>query len=97
VQGPSSEFVFGGFERFGFQKKGENTYAIYFGALDRWNDALIFLTRFDVNAFAFTFSYDFNYSKLEVVSVGMGGPELSIQYIGAFANSKKRHVYCPKF
>ena len=97
VQGPNRELVFGAFGRFGFQKKNNNTYALYIGAMDRWNDAGIFLTRFDMNDFSFTFSYDFNYSKLAKVSHGMGGPEISIQYIGGIASPKKKRVFCPKF
>ena len=70
---------------------------MYLGALNRIGDAAIFLTRFDVNDFAFTFSYDFNYSKLARVSHGMGGPEISIQYIGSFGLKNKKKLYCPKF
>ncbi len=97
MQGPHKELVFGAFSRFGFQKRANNEYSVYFGALHRLNDAVIFLTRFDVNAFSATFSYDFNYSKLARVSHGMGGPELSIQYIGDFGTKKKKKVFCPKF
>lgn len=97
TQGPNREAVFGAFGRFGMEKRGTNEYALYFGAMERWNDAAIFLVRFDINDFAFTFSYDFNHSKLARVSNGMGGPELSIQYIGGITSPKKKRVFCPKF
>ncbi len=97
MQGPHREMVFGAFGRFGMEKKGTNEYALYFGAMERWNDAAIFLVRFDINDFAFTFSYDFNHSKLARVSNGMGGPELSVQYIGGITTQKKKRVFCPKF
>jgi len=70
---------------------------VYVGMLHRWKDAVIMVTRFDMNDMAFTFSYDFNYSKLAKVSQGLGGPEVSLQYVGAFKHKAHRKVFCPQF
>jgi type IX secretion system PorP/SprF family membrane protein len=94
-QGPNSELNFGAFARFGFKETKDM--AMYFGALHRLKDAAIVVTRFDYLDAAFTFSYDFNYSKLARVSRGMGGPELSVQYIGSFKHKRNKKVFCPVF
>jgi type IX secretion system PorP/SprF family membrane protein len=95
LQGPNSELNFGAFSRFNFSKSQD--YAMYFGLLHRLKDAVIFVTRFDVKDVSFTFSYDFNYSKLAKVSRGLGGPELSVQYIGGFKSRPNKKVFCPIF
>jgi hypothetical protein len=67
------------------------------GAWYRWDDALIFVTRFDIDNFSFAFSYDVNTSSLARVSDGMGGPELSFSYTGRIAAWGKKTVSCPRF
>ena len=86
----------GGVCRWSFDRHVSKEQAFYVGVLTRVNDAIIFTSRYDINNFAVTFSYDFNYSKLAKASMGMGGPELSIQYAGNFASARKKKIYCPK-
>ena len=94
-QGPNSELNFGAFAWFDLASSKD--IGTYFGMLHRWNDAVIFVTRFDVQDVAMTFSYDVNYSKLSRVSHGLGGPELSVQYIGKFKRKNNKKVFCPAF
>lgn len=97
TQGPHQELVAGAFGKFAMDKRAGQEKSVYFGALDRWNDAVIFIARMDINEISFTFSYDLNYSKLAKVSHGQGGPEIAIQYIGDIPSLKKNKVYCPHF
>lgn len=94
-QGPNSELNFGAFARYAIPNV--KNYGVYFGMLHRWNDAFILVSRFDLKNVAMTFSYDFNYSTLAKVSHGMGGPELSVQYIGSFKHKSNKKVFCPIF
>jgi type IX secretion system PorP/SprF family membrane protein len=96
-QGPNNELNFGVFGRYDLAKNSRDNYGMYFGVLHRLKDAVIAVTRFDINDLALTFSYDFNYSKLARVSRGMGGPEVSVQYIGSMRHKPNRKVFCPKF
>jgi type IX secretion system PorP/SprF family membrane protein len=97
VQGPNSEFNFGLFGRYDFSNSSKKVYGVYLGVLNRMNDAFIVVNRYDLNDVTVTFSYDFNYSTLSRVSRGLGGPELSIQYIGRFNKKTNKKVYCPVF
>jgi type IX secretion system PorP/SprF family membrane protein len=97
TQGPNTELTYGVFGRYDFAKTKKQNYGTYLGILNRAKDAIILVTRFDLDDIALTFSYDFNYSKLSRVSRGLGGPELSIQYIGNFSNKPNKKVYCPAF
>jgi type IX secretion system PorP/SprF family membrane protein len=94
-QGSNSELNFGLFTRYAIPKAKD--YGVYFGLLHRWKDAVILVSRFDADDLSFTFSYDFNYSKLAKVSHGLGGPEVSVQYIGAFKHKPNKKVFCPIF
>lgn len=74
-------------------------YTLHGGAFLRWNDALIPVIRVDYNPFSVSFSYDVNISKLKTSSLGRGGFELGISYIGFTEkiNSTVNAVLCPKF
>lgn len=56
-------------------------HAIYAGGWMRSKDAGIIEVRFDYRSFNFGISYDINYSKLNTISKGRGGLELSLIYI----------------
>ena len=74
-------------------------YTIHGGAFLRWNDALIPVVKLDYTGFSFAFSYDINISKLKPASLGRGGFEISLSYIGFTDkdNSSLNAVRCPKF
>jgi type IX secretion system PorP/SprF family membrane protein len=68
-------------------------HAIYFGGWMRAKDAGIIEMRFDYRMFNVGVSYDINYSKLNVVSKGRGGIELSVIYI----YKKQRQLRLPYY
>lgn len=74
-------------------------YTLHGGAFLRWNDALIPVVKIDYTGFSFAFSYDINISKLKPASLGRGGFEISLSYIGFTQrdNSSLNAVRCPKF
>lgn len=75
-------------------------YVLHGGAFLRWNDALIPVIKVDHSGFSFAFSYDVNISKLKPASMGRGGFELSLSYIGfhkRVARSALNSVLCPRF
>ena len=74
-------------------------YTLHGGAFLRWNDAFIPVIKIEKSGFSFAFSYDVNISKLRPASVGRGGFELSISYIGFTDrdNSSLNAVKCPRF
>lgn len=75
-------------------------YTVHGGAFLRWNDAFIPVIKIDYTGFSFAFSYDVNISKLQPASLGHGGFELSVSYIGFSKNrnnSTLDAVRCPRF
>jgi hypothetical protein len=75
-------------------------YVVHGGVFLRWNDALIPVIKVDYSGMSFAFSYDANISKLKPASMGRGGFEFSVSYIGI----SKRHdratlnsILCPRF
>lgn len=107
-QGPHKEITLGTFTKYKRDKSfvKSNT-SFYLGAWLRWYaekdlmgaDALVASARMDVNKTYITFSYDFNFSKLNRASRGMGGAEISIIQIistnGPLGKNSK--VTCPAF
>ncbi len=69
------------------------------GVFLRLNDAFIPVVKLDYSGFSFAFSYDINISKLKPASLGRGGFELSLSYIGFTQrnNSALNAVKCPRF
>ena len=96
-QYPHQELVFGVIGKIMDNKTYGVHRAVYLGALDRWNDALIVLFKMDINDFSMNLVYDINYSKLAEVSKAQAGPEIAVQYIGKFKHYKPNKIYCPKF
>lgn len=74
-------------------------YTIHGGAFLRWNDAVIPVIKVDYNPFSFSLSYDVNISKLKTSSMGRGGFELGISYIGFLdrETSSIKALHCPRF
>lgn len=73
-------------------------YIIHGGAFLRLNDALIPVVKLDYKPFSVSLSYDVNTSKLKTSSMGRGGFELSVSYIGFRTNnSTVEYMMCPRF
>jgi hypothetical protein len=74
-------------------------YTIHGGAFMRLNDAVIPVIKVDYRPFSFSFSYDVNISKLKTSSMGMGGFEFGISYIGFLERegAALRALHCPRF
>lgn len=72
---------------------------IHGGAFLRWQDALIPVLKIDKKPISVAISYDINVSPLKTASLGRGGFELSVSYIGFLNrdNSSLNKVLCPRF
>ncbi|HBS88544.1 MAG: hypothetical protein A2W91_18055 [Bacteroidetes bacterium GWF2_38_335] len=96
-QGWFSEFMFG--TDLKYRMDNISFKAIYFTAWFRYKDAAILGMGLDYHRIKFGLSYDINYSKLYVASMGRGGLELSMIYI--FSKPKPYslpvHQQCPVF
>ena len=97
LQGANQELVFGALLRIDLDKMKNSKYGVYLGPWYRLNDALIIVTRFDIDQMSIAFNYDLNMSKLSAVSESKGGPELSIIYIGCIPHFNKKIIFCPRF
>jgi type IX secretion system PorP/SprF family membrane protein len=74
-------------------------YTIHGGAFVRLNDAFIPVIKLDYHPFSVSFSYDVNISRLKTSTLGRGGYELGISYMG---KNKRREemkgvIFCPKY
>ncbi len=96
-QGPYQEIVVGYLQRYSLNYNYLNDYGIYLGAMMRWNDAFIFITKLDLNKFSMGISYDVNFSRLAVVSHSRGGPEISVMYTNHIPGMHKKKIFCPRF
>lgn len=75
-------------------------YIINGGLFLRWNDALIPVVKVEYSGFSFAFSYDANISRLKPASLGRGGFEFSVSYIGTskkLDRSSLNSTLCPRF
>ncbi len=97
IQGGYREFNLGSFIRVKMDKTKSNRYNVYLGSWYRWNDALIIVTRFDIDNFSFALSYDVNTSSLTKASHGLGGTEISFLYTTRLSGMGSKKVYCPRF
>ena len=97
IQGGYREFNLGSFMRIRMDKSRNSKYNIYLGSWYRWNDAVIAVTRFDIDNFSFAISYDINTSALSKVSHGLGGTEISFLYNTKLSSMGSKKVYCPRF
>lgn len=74
-------------------------YTVHGGLMMRLNDALIPVVKLDYRPFSVSVSYDANISKLKASSMGRGGFEIGISYIG-FRKTKEEapsFSLCPRF
>lgn len=100
TQGNNQEIIAGAL--YGF-KLGEDLekpkYSIHAGAFLRLNDAFIPVIKLDYRPFSVSFSYDVNVSKLKTSSMGRGGFELAISFIGFRKTNTEAPQFsiCPKF
>jgi type IX secretion system PorP/SprF family membrane protein len=74
-------------------------YVVHAGAFLRWKDAFIPVIKIDYHPMSIAISYDVNVSQLKTASMGRGGFELSVSYIGFLDrdNSSRDKVLCPRF
>jgi type IX secretion system PorP/SprF family membrane protein len=74
-------------------------YTLHGGLFLRWKDALVPVVKVDWSHFSLAVSYDVNVSQLKTASMGRGGFELSLCYIGFVHrdNSSEYKMLCPKF
>ena len=75
------------------------TYTVHAGGFLRWKDAIIPVIKIDRYPLSVALSYDVNISPLKTASMGRGGVEISVSYIGFIKrdNSSKNKMLCPKF
>ena len=97
IQGGYREFNLGTFLRIRMDKTRNSKYNVYLGSWYRWNDAVIAVTRFDIDNFSFALSYDINTSSLSKASHGLGGTEISFLYTTKILGMGSKKVFCPRF
>lgn len=97
LQGGYRELNLGTFMRMRMDKTHTSKYNVYLGAWYRWNDAVIAVTRFDIDNLSFALSYDINTSSLTKASHGLGGTEISFLYTTKLMGMGSKKVYCPRF
>jgi len=100
-QGPSSQLQTGSLLKFnmGDVNGYDDMTSIYLGGMYRWQDAMVFITRFEYGSFGLSFSYDMNTSSLARASRGHGAAEIALMYQHTFVepNRYNRKLNCPKF
>jgi type IX secretion system PorP/SprF family membrane protein len=75
-------------------------FTIAAGSFIRWEDALIPTVKLEYRGIGMGISYDVNISKLKTTSLGRGGFELSLTYVGFrrnVDNSSLNAMHCPRF
>lgn len=75
-------------------------YTVHAGTFLRWNDALIPVVKIDYEPFSVSLSYDINISTLKTSSLGRGGFELGVSYVGFLerrSTSSINATLCPRF
>lgn len=86
LQGPSTEFIFGGMYRYLLKDAAKVTgfvrgAAISAGATYRWGDAITPMIMVELDRFALGVSYDVNVSGLTAASAYQGGLEITLRFI----------------
>jgi type IX secretion system PorP/SprF family membrane protein len=106
IQAGQREIMYGTFGRLDLDKMRTDKYGVYVGLWQRLvggvdkavsSDALVLVTRLDVDQISVAFSYDINTSKLKTATQARGGPEFSVIYIGCIPRTNQKAVYCPRF
>lgn len=99
-QGAFQEIVGGALYSYNLGVDPENAdYTLHGGVFLRWKDAVTPVIKVDKHPISVAISYDVNVSQLKTSSLGRGGFELSVAYIGFLDrdNSSRDKVLCPKF
>jgi hypothetical protein len=98
-QGAYTEILGGFLYSMKLESPDEPRYIVHGGAYIRLNDAIIPVAKLEMKPLSFAVSYDVNISRLNTVSKGRGGFELSVSYMKFLdrENSAKNAVRCPKF
>lgn len=101
VQGSYTETIGGALYSYnlGSDLDGNPLYTLSGGLFLRWKDALVPVIKIDWGNLSTALSYDVNVSQLKTASMGRGGFELSLSYIGFLHrdNSSEYKMLCPKF
>jgi hypothetical protein len=85
LQGPSTEFMFGGMYRYMLKEAAKVTgfvrgAALSVGGMYRWGDAICPMMMVEMDGFAVGVSYDVNVSGLTRASVYQGGLEVTVRF-----------------
>jgi type IX secretion system PorP/SprF family membrane protein len=101
VQGNYTETIGGALYSYklGYDLDNNPTYTLSGGLFLRWKDALVPVLKIEWGNLSTALSYDVNVSPLKTASMGRGGFELSLCYIGFLHhdNSSEYKMLCPKF
>ena len=100
TQGKFQETVFGALFGLKLDESDRPQYILHGGAFLRWNDAVIPVIKLDYRPFSISMSYDVNISQLRTSSLGRGGFEVGVSYIGfleRFSRSALNTIWCPRF
>jgi type IX secretion system PorP/SprF family membrane protein len=101
VQGNYTETIGGALYSYkiGTDLDGNPEYILSGGLFLRWKDALVPVLKIEWGHLSSALSYDVNVSPLKTASMGRGGFELSLCYIGFLHrdNSSEYKMLCPKF
>jgi type IX secretion system PorP/SprF family membrane protein len=100
LQGSHTETIAGALYSYKLGDSPDNPeYTVHAGAFLRWKDAIIPVIKVDRYPLSVAISYDVNISPLKTASMGRGGIELSVSYIGFIRrdNSSQYKMLCPKF
>ncbi len=95
-QGGSREIVLGGLvhRRVGVDSRyttDKTSSSFYIGAFYRWNDAIVPMMQIEYKRLlTIGVSYDVNISHLSAATRYRGGMELTLQYIGAFSDKRRK-------
>lgn len=101
VQGNYTETIGGALYSYKLATDIDNnpTYTLSGGLFLRWKDAMVPVVKIEWGNLSMALSYDVNVSALKTASMGRGGFELSLCYIGFLQrdNSSEYKMLCPKF
>ena len=100
IQGAYTETIAGALYSYKLGDDMNNPlYTLSGGLFLRWKDALVPVLKVEWSNLSAAFSYDVNVSQLKTASMGQGGFELSLCYIGFLHrdNSSQYKMLCPKF
>ncbi|AEW01729.1 hypothetical protein A4D02_06910 [Niastella koreensis] len=85
--------------KLGVDADNNPAYTVSGGLFVRWKDAMVPVLKIEWGNLSTALSYDVNISQLKTASMGRGGFELSVSYIGFLHhdNSAQYKMLCPKF